>query len=314
VLILARLVGGLAAGMAYPTTLSLITALWTGAGRTKSIALWSALGGAISALGPLVAGVLLTTFWWGSVFLVTLPLIVVSVVMVVMVVPAHVNESDDPVDHLGGILSAVLVGAFILAINFAAVPDAGTLVALGLAVLAVAALIAFVIQSAPLQAAALRPRRRRPADVLGRRLRRHHRVRRPDGGHVHWPAVPAERAGLQQRSKPAFAILPAAVCDGSDRTRSAKLVDTKGARFTLLVGLRVRHPGRLHHRCWRCCGGTGCRTGRSGSGMPWSVRVWASPGPRRRTRSPARFRSPRRAWPRAPPICSATSAGPSCSR
>src|SRR5262245_3056548 len=41
----ARLLGGLSAGMAYPTTLALITALWSGPGRTKSIALWSALGG-----------------------------------------------------------------------------------------------------------------------------------------------------------------------------------------------------------------------------------------------------------------------------
>ena len=56
VLFVARVVGGLAAGMAYPTTLALITALWSGPGRTKSIALWSALGGAIAALGPLVLG------------------------------------------------------------------------------------------------------------------------------------------------------------------------------------------------------------------------------------------------------------------
>src|SRR5262249_54567806 len=41
VLIAARIVGGLSAGMAYPTTLALITALWTGPGRTRSIALWS---------------------------------------------------------------------------------------------------------------------------------------------------------------------------------------------------------------------------------------------------------------------------------
>jgi len=41
--------------MAYPTTLALITALWSpGPGRTRSIALWSSLGGAISALGPLL--------------------------------------------------------------------------------------------------------------------------------------------------------------------------------------------------------------------------------------------------------------------
>ena len=74
VLIAARILGGLSAGMAYPTTLALITALWApGPARTKSIALWSALGGAIAALGPLVAGALLEHYWWGSVFLVTLP-------------------------------------------------------------------------------------------------------------------------------------------------------------------------------------------------------------------------------------------------
>jgi MFS transporter, DHA2 family, multidrug resistance protein len=54
--------------MAYPTTLALIAALWSGPGRTKSIALWSAIGGGIAALGPLVAGALLKRFWRGSVF------------------------------------------------------------------------------------------------------------------------------------------------------------------------------------------------------------------------------------------------------
>jgi hypothetical protein len=56
VLFVARVIGGLSAGMAYPTTLALIAALWSGPERTKSIALWSALGGAIASLGPLVSG------------------------------------------------------------------------------------------------------------------------------------------------------------------------------------------------------------------------------------------------------------------
>src|SRR5690349_22548016 len=47
VLFAARVAGGLSAGMAYPTTLALITALWSGPGRTKAIALWLALGGGI---------------------------------------------------------------------------------------------------------------------------------------------------------------------------------------------------------------------------------------------------------------------------
>src|SRR5215208_2966920 len=87
VLFIARVAGGLSAGMAYPTTLALITALWSGPARTKSIALWSALGGAISALGPLLSGLLLEHYWWGSVFLITLPLAVVAFAMAVYVVP-----------------------------------------------------------------------------------------------------------------------------------------------------------------------------------------------------------------------------------
>jgi len=140
VLFAARVLGGPSAGMAYPTTLALIAALWSGPGRTKSTALWSALGGAIASLGPLVAGALLEQFSWGSVFLITLPLVAVALPMAARVVPSHVNETTDPVDNPGGILSVVLVAALILAINFAPVPNKGTL-AIGLAAIAVAALI-----------------------------------------------------------------------------------------------------------------------------------------------------------------------------
>src|ERR1700756_1844511 len=90
----ARVLGGLAAGMAYPTTLALITALWSGPARTKSIALWAATGGAIAALGPLCAGILLEHFWWGSVFLLTLPLAFIGLLMAAELVPARGNPTN----------------------------------------------------------------------------------------------------------------------------------------------------------------------------------------------------------------------------
>lgn len=125
VLIVARFIGGLAAGMAYPTTLSLITALYSGRARTRSIALWSGIGGGASAIGPLVAGLLLEHYWWGSVFLPTIPIAVVGIVLTLRIVPKHTDESSEPVDNLGGIVSVVLVGSAILAINFAPVPGSG---------------------------------------------------------------------------------------------------------------------------------------------------------------------------------------------
>ena len=145
VLVAARILGGLSAGMAYPTTLAIITALWSGPGRTQANALWAGLGSAITVVGPLVAGALLLRFWWGSVFLITLPLAALALVMALVFVPAHVNESTGPVDNIGGVLSALLVAALILAINYAPVPGRGALAA-GLAVVAVAAAIAFLVR------------------------------------------------------------------------------------------------------------------------------------------------------------------------
>ncbi|WP_378144243.1 MFS transporter [Cnuibacter sp. UC19_7] len=145
VLFLARVIGGVAAGMAYPTTLSLIAALWSGPRRIAAIALWSGLGGAISALGPLASGWLVGLFDWPAVFLMTLPLCAVTLVLVVLLVPAKVNETTEAVDHLGGVLSTVMVASLVLGINFAAVPGQGT-TALVLGAIAVAAGVAFVLR------------------------------------------------------------------------------------------------------------------------------------------------------------------------
>lgn len=234
VLIIARILGGIAAGMAYPTTLALITALWSGPQRTRSIALWSAIGGAISALGPLISGIMLTTLPWGSVFLVTVPLIVVAFFMVLKFVPSHVNESSDPVDNLGGMLSLVLVGALILAINFAASPGAGTLV-LGLTIVGVAALIAFVIRQR---------RAANPLYDLEIAARPIFWVAACAGIIVFGALMGAMFIGQQYLQnvlgystiESGFAILPAAVLMVLLAPRSAKLVDARGARFTLLLG------------------------------------------------------------------------------
>jgi predicted MFS family arabinose efflux permease len=233
-LVIARLFGGVAAGMAYPTTLALITALWRGPARTRSIALWSALGGGFAALGPLLSGVLLEHFWWGSVFLATLPLAAVALLLALWLVPSHVNETSAPVDNLGGILSVVLVAALILSINFAPVPDKGTLVA-GLAVIALAAGIAFFIRQ-----------RRAPEPLYDLRV-----AARPTfwvaacaGIIVFGSLMGAMFIGQQflqnvlgySTTDAGLAILPAVALMVIVAPRSAKLVESHGARFTLLLG------------------------------------------------------------------------------
>jgi DHA2 family multidrug resistance protein-like MFS transporter len=234
VLVVARILGGVSAGMAYPTTLALITALWSGPARTKSIALWSGIGGAISSLGPLVAGALLAHFWWGSVFLVTLPLAVVALVMAVILVPSHVHETTDPVDNLGGVLSVVLVAGVVLAINFAAVPNRGALV-LGLAAIALAAGIAFVIRQRRVRVPLY------DLHVAGRRI---FWVAACAGVIVFGTLMGAMFVGQQflqnvlgySTIEAGAAILPAAAAMVVIAPRSAKLVEARGSRFTLLVG------------------------------------------------------------------------------
>jgi DHA2 family multidrug resistance protein-like MFS transporter len=234
VLFVARVVGGVSAGMAFPTTLALIAALWSGPARTKSIALWSATGGGIAALGPLIAGALLEKFWWGSVFLITLPLAIIALLLAVVLVPSHVNETTDPVDNLGGVLSVVLVGSLVLAINMAPVPNRGKL-ALGLAAIALATAVGFII----------RQRRARyplyDLHVAGRR--------------IFWVAACAgiivfgaltgsafvsqqylQNVNAYSTLEAGAAFLPAVVFMNLVAPNSAKLVETRGARFTLLLG------------------------------------------------------------------------------
>ncbi|HEU4736471.1 MAG TPA: MFS transporter, partial [Solirubrobacterales bacterium] len=234
VLFVARVIGGIAAGMAFPTTLALITALWSGADRTKSIALWSAIGGAIASLGPLLSGALLEQFDWGSVFLVTLPLATLALYLAWRYVPAHVNETTEPVDNLGGILSILLVAALVLGINLAPVPGKGAL-AIGLGIVALVAMGAFV----------LRQRRARSPlydlEVAGRRI---FWVAACAGIIVFGSLMGAMFIGQQflqnvldySTLDSGLAILPAAILMVIVAPRSAKLVEARGARFTLLVG------------------------------------------------------------------------------
>ncbi|HEX8856178.1 MAG TPA: MFS transporter [Thermoleophilaceae bacterium] len=235
VLFIARFGGGLAAGMAYPTTLSLITALWAPeAGRTKAIALWSGLGGAIAALGPVLAGLLLEHFDWGSVFVITLPLALVSIYMAWRYVPAHVNEGSEAVDNLGGIVSVLLVAALILSINFAPVDGKGTqsLILGGVAAIAV---VVFYLRER---------KARNPLYDLKVAARPPFWVAATAGIIVFGSLMGAMFIGQQFLQNvlgysalgAGASILPAALFLVLVAPRSAKLVEAHGARFTLLCG------------------------------------------------------------------------------
>ncbi|MFY1585198.1 MFS transporter [Micromonospora sp. WMMD734] len=115
-LIGARLLLGVAGATLMPSTLSLIRNIFTDSGeRTRAIAIWSTAFGAGSAVGPLVGGFLLEHFWWGSVFLINVPVMVLVVVSGVLLLP----ESRDPRPGRFDVLSAVLSMAAVVPLVYA---------------------------------------------------------------------------------------------------------------------------------------------------------------------------------------------------
>jgi len=104
-LIAARALLGLSGALIMPSTLALIRNIFLDAReRTRAIAIWSAGFGVGAAIGPLVGGFLLEHFWWGSVFLINVPVMALVLVLGLWLLP----ESRDPQPGRFDILSAVL--------------------------------------------------------------------------------------------------------------------------------------------------------------------------------------------------------------
>ena len=117
ILILGRFTSGLAAALLFPTTLSLISSLYKSQAKVTAIALWSGIGGGVAALGPVLGGWLLEYFWWGSVFLIAVPLVVLALLIGLVVLPWKSDEDPRPVDHIGGVLSIIGVLLLVLSIE-----------------------------------------------------------------------------------------------------------------------------------------------------------------------------------------------------
>jgi EmrB/QacA subfamily drug resistance transporter len=144
VLIAARVVMGLGAAFVMPATLSILNAVFPPKERPQAIAAWSAVTGAGVVIGPTLGGLLLSHFWWGSVFLINLPLAALALIGVLLTVPETAEPSRQRFDLLGVALVAGSLFALVDAIIEA--PDRGWTGAVTLAEFAggLAALAVFV--------------------------------------------------------------------------------------------------------------------------------------------------------------------------
>jgi EmrB/QacA subfamily drug resistance transporter len=233
-LIAARFVQGVGAAMASAVVLGMVVALFPEPGeRARAMGAYAFVGAAGATIGTLLGGVLTDTVGWRWIFLVNVPIGVAAVLLGLRYVAA-----DSPADRSArpDVLGGLLVTAGLVLAVFTIVDTSALAVRLGMAVLAVALLVAFVV------------RQRRAAEPLVRL--RIFRSRAVSGGNAAQLLMVAGMLGFQftaalylQRAlgyapaQTGFALLPITLTIALvSLTTSGRLIARSGARTVLLVG------------------------------------------------------------------------------
>ncbi|MFT5222706.1 MAG: EmrB/QacA subfamily drug resistance transporter [Glaciecola sp.] len=111
-----RALMGVGAAFVMPSTLSILTGVFKAGERAKAIAIWAAFAGAGGAIGMVASGLLLKFFWWGSVFLVNLPLVALAAVVGAVLLPTSRDSQKRPLDPVGAVLSILGLGGVLFGI------------------------------------------------------------------------------------------------------------------------------------------------------------------------------------------------------
>ncbi|MFH9979578.1 MFS transporter [Streptomyces sp. NPDC017179] len=143
-MILARALLGVAGATLMPATLALIRNLFHDPReRSLAVGIWGATASGGTAMGPIVGGLLLEHFWWGSVFLINLPVMAVLVLVGIRTLPESRNPDPGPWDLVSVVLSLAGVVGVVYAVK-EATAGGFTLPVLTTGVLGAAALYGFV--------------------------------------------------------------------------------------------------------------------------------------------------------------------------
>ena len=115
-LIIARAFMGIGGALIMPSTLSIITNIFTGEERGRAIAAWAAVAGLGIVIGPALGGWLLENFWWGSIFLINIFIVLAALGLGFFLVPESKDPAATPLDPVGAVLSIGGLSALVYAI------------------------------------------------------------------------------------------------------------------------------------------------------------------------------------------------------
>ncbi|MCR8641289.1 MFS transporter [Paenibacillus sp. N1-5-1-14] len=144
-LIVGRLLLGLGAAFLLPLSMSIIPVLFTEEERSKAIGIWVMANFLGIPLGPILGGWLLKNYWWGSVFLINLPIILIGIVAIFFLLKESKSTDRIKVDYLGTLLSSI--GMIALTYGFIEVGERGwsNMIAMGSMFGGLAILILFIL-------------------------------------------------------------------------------------------------------------------------------------------------------------------------
>lgn len=108
---------GIGAALVFPATLAIVTNIFIDpVERAKAIGIWSAVSGAAVAFGPVVGGFLLEHFWWGSVFLINIPIVAIALIAGWRLVPTSKDADAHRIDKVGFLLSIAMIGLLVFTV------------------------------------------------------------------------------------------------------------------------------------------------------------------------------------------------------
>ncbi|HVF17284.1 MAG TPA: MFS transporter, partial [Steroidobacteraceae bacterium] len=125
-LIFSRAVLGIAAATLAPSTLSLIRNMFLDSReRTTAIGIWAGCLSAGSVVGPITGGILLEQFWWGSVFLIAVPMMVLLLILVPLLLPEYRDPNASAMDIRSAVLATTAVLTMIFGVKHITVYGVG---------------------------------------------------------------------------------------------------------------------------------------------------------------------------------------------